>query len=164
MANFSFDVASDYDKSEMNNVFDQTLREIAARYDFKNTSANVEWLSEKTGFKITGDNQFHLDSIIDMIRKKAATRGVSQKTFDASREPISSNLKMTWEIPFLKGLDQEKAKKITSLLRDKLPKVKATIQGEEIRVQSAKKDELQEAMQLIRNADFNFPVGFTNFR
>ena len=164
MANFSFDIVSDYDKGEINNVFDQTQREIASRYDFKNTSAAIDCLNDRVGFKITGDQQFQLDAIIDIIYKKAATRGVSLKTFDISREPTTSNLKMTWEIPFKKGLDQEKAKKINALLRDKLPKVKTQIQGEEVRVMSPKKDELQAAMQAVRGADFDFPIEFTNFR
>ena len=165
MGMFSFDIVSDFDKSEMNNVIDQAQREISSRYDFKNTSAALEWLNgEKTGLKITGDNQFHLDSIIDIVRKKAAMRGVSQKTFDASREPVTTNLKMTWEVPFLQGLDQDKAKKITTLVRDKFPKIKTQIQGQEIRVMSPKKDELQAVIQLIRTADFDFPTSFTNFR
>lgn len=164
MAQFSFDVVSDFDKAEMNNVVDQVQREMAARYDFKNTSASVEWLEDKKGLKITGDSQFHLDSIVEIVRKKAATRGISQKTFDVSKEPMTSNLKMTWEVPFLQGLDQDKAKKITSLLRDKFPKVKAQIQGQEIRVNSPKKDELQAVMQLLRTTDFDFPLSFTNFR
>ena len=163
--NFSFDIVSEFDKGEMNNVLDQVQREVTTRYDLKGTSSNIDWLnSEKSGFLVTGDNQFHLDAIIEMVRKKAATRGVSQKTFDTSKEPTTSNMKMTWEITFKKGLDQEKAKKITALLRDRLPKVKAQIQGEEVRVMSPKKDELQQAMQLIRDTDFDFPVSFTNFR
>lgn len=162
---FSFDIVSEYDKGEMNNVLDQVQREVATRYDLKGTSTEIEWLNtDKSGFKITGDNQFHLDAVIDMVRKKSATRGVSQKTFDTSKEPSTSNMKMTWEVVFKKGLDQDKAKKITALLRDKLPKIKAQIQGEEVRVMSPKKDELQEAMQLMRDADFDFPVSFTNFR
>ena len=163
--NFSFDIVSEFDKGEMNNVLDQVQREVTTRYDLKGTSSNIDWLnSEKNGFLVTGDNQFHLDAIIEMVRKKAATRGVSQKTFDTSKEPTTSNMKTTWEITFKKGLDQEKAKKITALLRDRLPKVKAQIQGEEVRVMSPKKDELQQAMQLIRDTDFDFPVSFTNFR
>lgn len=164
MAQFSFDVVSDYDKAEMNNVVDQAQREISARYDFKGTSASLDWLGEKTGLKITGDNQFHLDSIIEIVRKKAATRGISQKAFDTSKEPVTNNLKMTWEVPFVQGLDQEKSKKITTLLRDKLPKVKAQIQGDAVRVMSPKKDELQSAMSEIKQADFSFPVSFNNFR
>jgi cyclic-di-GMP-binding protein len=71
---------------------------------------------------------------------------------------------MHWEVPFQSGLDQEKAKKITKLIRDELPKVKTQIQGDEVRVTSQKKDELQEAMQLLKSQDFDFPLNFTNFR
>jgi uncharacterized protein YajQ (UPF0234 family) len=73
-------------------------------------------------------------------------------------------MKTTWELSFKKGLDQEKAKKITKLIRDSYPKVKAQVQGEEVRVTSPKRDELQAVMQLIREADFDFPAEFTNFR
>ncbi len=162
---FSFDAVSDYDVSEMNNVVDQARREILTRYDFKGTSAAVEFTSdEKDSLNITGDTQYHLDAIMDMLRKKAATRGISQKVFDTAAEPETSNMKMTWAIAFQKGLDQEKAKKITKLLRDKLPKVKTQIQGEEVRVSSPKKDQLQAAMDAIREAKFDFPVSFTNFK
>jgi hypothetical protein len=164
MAVFSFDVVSDYDKGEMNNVFDQAQREIAARYDFKGSSATLDWMDEKSGFKVTGDSQFHLDSIIDIIRKKAGTRGISQKTFDVSKEPLTTNLKMYWDVPFKKGLDQEKAKKITAKLRETYPKIKTQIQGEEVRVMSPKKDELQAVMQFIRAQEFDFPLSYTNFR
>lgn len=164
MAQFSFDIVSDFDKGEMINVFDQTGREISARYDFKGSSASIDWLPEKTGFKITGDTQFHLDAIIDIVRKKAASRNVSQKTFDVSKEPETTNLRMYWTVPFKKGLDQEKAKKISALIRDSGLKVKPQIQGEEVRVTGAKKDDLQAVMQLLKNTDFDFPLEFTNFR
>lgn len=164
MALFSFDIVSDYDKGEMNNVFDQAQREISARYDFKGSSANIDWIGDKTGFKITGDTQFHLDAIIDIVRKKAATREVSQKTFDTSNEPEITNLRMYWSIPFRKGMDQEKAKKIANAIRTTYPKVKTQIQGEEVRVMSPKKDELQAVMQLIKGLDLDFPVSFTNYR
>ncbi len=165
MAQFSFDIVSDYDKAEMNNVFDQVQRELVNRYDFKGTPAAVEWLNaEKTGFKITGNSQYQLDAIVEIIRKKLAAREQSQKVLDVNKEPVESNLKTTWEVPFLSGLDQEKAKKITKLIRDELPKVKTQIQGEEVRITSGSKDELQAAMQLIRKQDFDFPTSFTNFR
>lgn len=165
MANFSFDIVSDYDKAELNNVYDQVQREIDSRYDFKGTSATLEWLDgDKNGFKITGDSQMQLDSIVEIIRKKLATRNQSQKLLDTSREPATSNLKTTWEVPFKQGLDQEKSKKITALIREKFPKVKSQIQGQEIRVMSPKKDDLQAVMQLLRSQDFDFPVSFTNFR
>jgi uncharacterized protein YajQ (UPF0234 family) len=164
MAVFSFDIVSDYDKGEMNNVFDQTQREISSRYDFKGSSASLEWLGDKEGFKIIGDTQFHLDSIMDIIRKKAATREVSQKTFDTSKEPETTNLRMYWSVSFRKGLDQDKAKKITNSIRTAYPKVKTQIQGDEVRVMSPKKDELQAVMQLVRSTEFDFPIHFTNYR
>ena len=164
MAQFSFDIVSDYDLAKINNVVEQSQRDIANRYDFKNTSANLEFVEDKKGVKIAGDSQFHLDSIIDILRKRLANSGVNQKVLDVSSEPTTSNLKMIWTIPFKKGLDQEKAKKITKLIRDNFPKVKTQIQGEEVRVSSPKKDELQQAMNLVREANFDFPIDFTNFR
>jgi cyclic-di-GMP-binding protein len=165
MATFSFDIVSEYDKAEMNNVFDQTQREISSRYDFKGTPAELEWLSaEKTGIKVTGNGDWQIDAILDIFRKKLATRGQSQKVLDASKESVTSNLKTTKEVPFKQGLDQDKAKQITKLVRDELPKVKTQIQGEAVRVMSGKKDDLQAVMQLIKSKDFDFPIAFNNYR
>lgn len=160
----SFDIVSDYDLAKVTNAVEQAQRDIAARYDFKGTSTALEFTDNKTGVKITGDNQFHLDSVIDILRKRLAGSGVSQKLLDTSGEPQTANMKMTWDLPFKKGLDQEKAKKITKLIRDSYPKVKPQVQGEEIRVSSPKRDELQAVMQLLRQADFDFPLEFTNYR
>ena len=165
MTQFSFDVVSDYDKAELNNVFDQAQRELGARYDFKGTPAAIEWLNDdKTGFKIIGNSDFQVDAILDIIRKKLAARDQSQKLLDVSKDATVTNLKTTKEVPFKQGLDQEKAKKITALVRDKFPKVKTQIQGQEVRVTSGSKDDLQAVMQLLRSQDFDFPLSFTNFR
>lgn len=165
MASFSFDVVSEYDKAEMNNVFDQAEREMASRYDFKGTPAALEWLnSDKTGLKVTGSGEWQTDAILDIVRKKLAARGQSQKVLDTSREVVESNLKTTKEVPFKQGLDQEKAKKLTALVRDKYPKVKTQIQGDAVRVTSTSKDDLQAVMQLLRAQDFDFPLSFTNYR
>lgn len=164
MATFSFDTVSEYDKAEMSNVFALAQKEIINRYDFKGTPAEIEWMDDKSGFKVIGANEWQIDSIIDIIRKKLASREQSSKTLDLSKNVITSNLKATKELPFIAGLDQDKAKLITKLLRDKLPKVKAQIQGEAVRVISNSKDDLQTAMQLIRAADFAFPIEFTNYR
>ena len=165
MANFSFDIVSNYDKAEMNNVFDQTLREMGARYDFKGTPAAVEWLNgDKTGFRVIGNGEWQIDAILDIVRRKLAAREIGQKVLDTSGTVTESNLKSTKEVPFKEGLDQEKAKKITSLIRDKMPKVKTQIQGQEVRVTSNSKDDLQAVIQLLRAQDFDFPLSFTNFR
>ncbi len=164
MAQFSFDIVSDYDKAELNNVYDQTQRELDSRYDFKGTPAAVEWLDDKKGLKVTGNGDWQIDAILDIVRKKLAARGQSQKLLDVSKEPVVANLKTTKEVPFKKGLDQEKAKKITSIVREKFPKVKPQIQGEEVRVTSNSKDDLQAVMALLREQDFDFPLQFQNFR
>lgn len=165
MANFSFDIVSEYDKAEMNNVFDQARREIDSRYDFKGTPAEIDWLdADKTGIKVTGNGDWQVEAILDIVRKKLASRVQSQKVLDTSKELVTSNLKTTQEVPFKKGLDQEKAKKLTSLIREKYPKVKTQIQGEEVRVTSSSKDDLQGVMQLIKSQDLDFPVSFTNYR
>src|SRR3989344_4237246 len=102
MANYSFDIVSEFDKAEMNNVFDQTLRELANRYDFKGTPAQLEWLdNDKTGLKVTGSGEWQIDTILDIVRKKLATRGQSQKVLDASHEALVSNLKLSGFAPEL---------------------------------------------------------------
>lgn len=164
MATFSFDIVSDYDKAEMNNVFTQTEREITTRYDFKGTPAAIEWLGDKIGFKLIGQGQWQLDAVLDIVRKKLAARDQTSKVLDLSKTPVEANLKSTWEIPFKSGLKQDDAKTITKMLRDSAPKVKAQIQGEEIRVTSNSKDELQQVIQLLKSTDFDFPLQFTNFR
>ena len=164
MPTFSFDIVSDYDKAEMNNVFMAAEREIATRYDFKGTPAAIEWLGDKTGFKIIGAGEWQLDAVLDIVRKKLAGRGQSSKALDLSKTPVESNLKATWEIPFKQGLAQDKAKEITAKLRADTPKVKAQIQGDMIRVTSGSKDELQKVITLLQNADYDIPLQFTNYR
>ena len=165
MANFSFDIVSEYDKAEMNNVFDQVAREIDSRYDFKGTPAAIEWLnSDKTGLKITGSGEWQIDAILDIIRKKLASRNQSQKVLDTTKEAVDSNLKTTKEVPFKQGLDQDKAKQITKLIREDYPKVKPLIQGDAVRVTSSSKNDLQDVMQLLRGKDFDFPISFNNYR
>jgi uncharacterized protein YajQ (UPF0234 family) len=164
MAQFSFDIVSEYDKAEMNNVFDQAQREIASRYDFKGTPAELDWLDDKVGLKITGNGEWQIDAILDIVRKKLAARNQSQKVLDVSRDVTESNLKATKEVPFIQGLDQDKAKQLTKLIRDHVPKVKTQIQGDAVRVMSGSKDDLQAAMQLLRGQDLPYPLNFTNYR
>jgi len=162
---FSFDIISDYNIAEMNNAVEQAQREIGSRYDFKGTSAALEFRDGgKTGLSLTGDSEYHITALLDIMRKKLAARGMDQRVLDASKTPITGNMRVKLDVPFKKGLDQDKAKKITCLLREHFPKVKAQIQGTEVRVSSSKKDELQTVMQLLRSQDFDFPVEFKHYR
>lgn len=164
MATFSFDTVSEYDKAEINNVFALVQKEIANRFDFRGTPAEIDWTENKAGYKITGSNEWQIDSIIDIIRKKLASRDQSSKVLNLEKTVVAGNLRATKEVPFVSGLNQDKAKLITKLLREKLPKIKAQIQGESVRVISNSKDDLQIAMQIIKAEDFDFPVAFNNFR
>ena len=164
MPTFSFDIASTYDKAEMNNVFSQTEKEIQSRFDFKGTPAAIEWIGDKTGIKITGAGDWQIENIIDILRKKLAARNQSSKSLDLTKDIVTANLKSTKEIPFIAGLTQDKAKLITAVIREHAPKAKGLIQGDIVRVTSASKDELQNVMQLVQSQDFDFPVNFENYR
>ena len=161
---FSFDVVSDYDLAEMTNAVDQAQRELLQRYDFKGTSAAIEFTDGKAGVLIKGDTKYQLDSIVDVLQGKLIKRGISLKVLDLSSEPVQGGKEMRWTVNFKKGLDQEKAKMITKTIRDDYPKAKAQIQGDEVRVSSASKDDLQGIMQALKAKDFDFPLSFTNYR
>ncbi len=161
---FSFDVVSDYDLAEMTNAVDQAQREIDQRYDFKGTAAKLEFGEGKSGLYLEGDSQNQLNSIVDVVQSKLIKRGVSLKVLDTTSQAIQGGKEMRWDIRFKKGLDQEKAKKITKVIRDGFPKAKTQIQGEEVRVSSTSKDDLQGVMNLLNQQDFDFPLSFQNYR
>lgn len=164
MANYSFDVVSEYDKAEVNNVFMQASREISNRYDFKNTPAELDWLDDKAGFTVTGNSDMQIEAITDIVRRGLIGRGQSTKILDLSKEAVTTNLKMVKEIPFIAGLDNEKAKQVAKAVRDTFPKVKPSIQGEAVRVSSTSKDELQQVMTHLNATELEFPIHFTNYR
>ena len=161
---FSFDVVSDYDVAEMTNAVDQAQRELGQRYDFKGTVAAIEFADGKTGLNLTGESKNQLDAILDMVQGKLVKRGVSLKALDIAKEPVQGGKEMRWSVPFKKGLDQDKAKQITKVIRDKYPKAKAQIQGDSVRVSSASKDDLQGVIAVLKTQDFDFPHDFQNYR
>ena len=164
MAQFSFDIISSYDKAEMNNVFAQAEKEIGTRYDFRGTAATIEWLADKKGIKAIADSSWQLEQVVDLFRKKLAARDQSSKVLQLDGEVHESNMRAWQDIPFRDGLSQDNAKKITKLLKGHHPKLKAQIQGDEIRVTGNSKDELQAAIQTVKAANLEFPVVFTNYR
>ncbi len=162
---FTFDVTSDFDASELDHAIDQSKRELQNRYDFKGTAATLEYSDDKrNGLKIEGESEYQLDAIIDMVRGKLAKRNLSQKILVTTEKREQAGMILRQIVPFARGLDQEKAKKLSKLIRDNYPKAKPQIQGETIRVSSPSKDELQAIMQLLRGSDFDFPIQFENFR
>jgi cyclic-di-GMP-binding protein len=164
MAKFSFDIASEYDLAEMINAFEQTKREITNRYDFKNTPAQIDWLENKTGVKITGNSDWQIDTIVEIFRKKLASRGIDQKTLVVPEESNVSGMVYHMEVKFVHGLNSEDAKKLSKLIRDSFPKAKPQINGDIVRVVSNSKDELQAIIQELRKSDFKLPLVFKNYR
>lgn len=164
MAQFSFDIESTFNKPEMNNVHQLVVREIANRFDFKGTPADVEWLPDKKGFKVIGADEFQVQSIIDMIGRQLAKRNMTSKVLDLDGAHNAANMRAWQDVPFKDGLSQENAKKITKLLKEAHPKVKIQIQGDSVRCTSNSKDELQSVMTTLNQADFDFPLSFGNYR
>ena len=164
MAQFSFDIESTFNKPEMNNVHQVVVREIANRFDFKGTPADVEWLPDKKGFKVIGADEFQVQSIIDMIGRQLAKRNMTSKVLDLDGAHNAANMRAWQDVPFKDGLSQENAKKITKLLKEAHPKVKIQIQGDSVRCTSNSKDELQSVMTTLNQADFDFPLSFGNYR
>ena len=160
---YSFDVVSDFDRQELVNAVDQTVREIGSRYDLKDTKTTVE-LGEEA-ITVNTDSEFTLDAIHTILRTKAAKRNLSQKIFDYGKVESASGNRVRQEIKLKKGISQEIGKQITKLIRDEFPKkAQASIQGDAVRISSKSKDELQEVIQRLKQEDLPVALQFTNYR
>jgi uncharacterized protein YajQ (UPF0234 family) len=162
MADSSFDVVSKVDHQEADNALNQAAKEVEQRYDFKGTDASIDWSGEKVMIK--ANSQDRALAVLDVFETKLIKRGISLKSLDAG-EPYPSGKEFRIECSLKNGIDQENAKKISKIIRDQGPKsVKAQIQGDELRVSSKSRDDLQDTMSLLRGADLEVDVQFTNFR
>jgi uncharacterized protein YajQ (UPF0234 family) len=160
--NYSFDVVSDFERQELVNALDQTLREIKSRYDLKDTKTTVELVDEKLVINTASD--LTLQAVQDVLRSKAAKRNLSQKIFEyGDVEEVSGN-RIRQEITLKKGIEAELAKKITKMIRDNFKKVQASIQGDAVRISAKSKDELQTVIQLLKEEDWPVELQFTNYR
>ena len=159
----SFDIVSEFDRQEVDNALNQAAKEISNRYDFRGTNAGLEWKGEEA-VELTADTEDRILAARDVFIEKLVRRGLSMKMLDLG-DPMPSGKGFRQVGSLKQGIDKENAKKITKLLRDEGPKgVKAQIQGDEIRVSSKKRDDLQECISLLKNADFEVALQFTNYR
>ncbi|RKR73073.1 YajQ family cyclic di-GMP-binding protein [Frondihabitans australicus] len=162
MADSSFDVVSKVDKMEADNALNQARKEVEQRYDFKNVGASIETSGEKVLIKANTEER--AKAVLDVYESKLIKRGISLKSIDAG-DPYASGKEYRIEISMKDGIDQDAAKKINKLIRDEGPKsVKSQIQGDELRVQSKSRDDLQATMALLKNADLDVSLQFVNFR
>ena len=161
-ADSSFDVTSKIDRMELENAINQAVREIETRFDFKNTGSKIELEGDKV--LIEADTEERAKAALDVVKDKMIKRGVSLKHLDAGAPQLSGKIYKI-AAPLKEGISTENAKKIAKYLKDSGPKsIKAQIQGDELRVSSKSRDDLQAAIALIKKETWEFAVQFTNYR
>ena len=158
----SFDIVSKVDRQEVDNALNQAGKEVRQRFDFKNTDASIRWSGQTIDMEANSEER--VKAVLDVFESKLVRRGVSLKAIDASIPRSSGKLyKITASTK--EGINQENAKKVSKLIRDEGPRtVRAQIQGDELRVSSKSRDDLQRVQALIKAADLDFAVQFTNYR
>lgn len=163
MADSSFDIVSKLDQQEIDNAINQAQREITQRFDFKNTGATIT-RSGDHAVEISANADDRATAVLDVFKDKLIKRDQSLKILDAS-DPRQSGKESKISVTLKEGISQEDAKKIGKLIRDEGPKgVKVQVQGEELRVSSKKRDDLQAVIALVKGQDYEFAVQFTNYR
>ncbi|WP_431843383.1 YajQ family cyclic di-GMP-binding protein [Calidifontibacter indicus] len=165
MADSSFDIVSKVDKQEVSNALNQAAKEISTRYDFKNVDARLEWSGEMIVMEANAAERCL--AVLDVFQTKLVKRGVSLKSIELSNdgEPKLTGKIHRLEGTLKEGLSQENAKKINKIIRDEAPKsVKSRIEGDELRVSSKSRDDLQEVQRLLKAADLDVALQFTNYR
>ncbi len=160
----SFDVVSRVNMAEVVNAIHQTMKEIETRFDFKGSKSDVT-LDEKTGeITLVADDDMKRRNVDDILRTKLTKRGVALKALEYGQPQEATGGTLRQVITLQQGIPAEKAKEMTKAIRDSKLKVKAEIQGDQVRVSGAKKDDLQAAIQLLRGKDFGLELQFVNYR
>jgi len=162
MADSSFDIVSKVDRQETDNALNQAAKEIQQRYDFKGTDADISWSGESIVIKANSEER--AKAALDVFQTKLIKRGISLKSLDSS-EPQPSGKEFRITSTMKNGIDQENAKKISKIIRDEGPKsLKSQIQGDEFRVSSKSRDDLQQLIALLRGKDLDVDLQFVNYR
>ena len=162
MADSSFDIVSKVDRQEADNALNQAAKEISQRYDFKGTDADIAWSGESV--MIRANSEERVKAALDVFQSKLIKRGISLKSLDSS-EPQQSGKEYRIVGNLKNGIDQENAKKISKIIRDEAPKsIKSQIQGDELRVTSKSRDDLQAVIALLKGKDLEVDLQFVNYR
>mgnify|MGYP001225352817 FL=1 len=162
MADSSFDIVSKLDRQEVDNAVNQAAKEVANRFDFRNVDAGIRWSGD--AIEIQANTEERAAAVLDVLKEKLVKRGVSLKAIEPG-EPKASGRLFKIGVALKEGISQENAKKISKIIRDEGPKgVKAQIQGDELRVSSKKKDDLQQVIALLKGKDLDVALQFTNYR
>jgi len=163
MADSSFDVVSKVDRQEVDNALNQAAKELSTRFDFRGTDTTIAWKGDEA-IEIVSSTEERVKAAVDVFKEKLVRRDISMKAFDAG-DPQASGKTYKVSGTIKEGIASEQAKKITKIIRDEGPKgVKAQIQGDEIRVSSKKRDDLQTVIALLKQADLDVALQFVNYR
>ena len=161
----SFDVSTGVDLQEVDNAINQAQKEIAQRYDFKGSKASIEFKRADELIVLVADNDFQMRALFDVVQGRLIKRGVSVKNLDIGDVKQAGGDTVRREVKLKTALDSDTAKKVAAPIKEaKLKKVQAAIQGDQVRVSSPSKDELQEAIALLRKQDFGVELKFGNYR
>ncbi|HET7016474.1 MAG TPA: YajQ family cyclic di-GMP-binding protein [Streptosporangiaceae bacterium] len=162
-AESSFDVVSKINREEVDNALNQTAKEIGTRFDFRGVGASIAW-SGKEGVEIKANSEQRANAVLDVFKEKLVKRSVSLKVLDAS-DPKPSGKEYRISVGLKEGISQDDARKISKIIRDEGPKgIRAQVQGDELRVSSKKKDELQDVIALLKGKEFDIALQFVNYR
>jgi hypothetical protein len=162
MADSSFDIVSKVDRQEVDNALNQTAKEIAQRYDFKNVGASIAWSGERVAMAASSEDR--VKAVLDVFKEKLVKRGVPLKALDAG-EPQASGKEYRVFAELKQGLSQDAAKQIGKIIRDEGPKnAKVQVQGDELRVSSKSRDDLQAVIALLKGKDLEYALQFVNYR
>ncbi|WP_431960909.1 YajQ family cyclic di-GMP-binding protein [Actinacidiphila sp. bgisy160] len=162
MADSSFDIVSKVERQEVDNALNQAAKEISQRYDFKNVGASISWSGDK--ILMQANSEERVKAILDVFETKLVKRGISLKSLDAG-EPQLSGKEYKIFATIEEGISQDNAKKVAKIIRDEGPKgIKAQVQGDELRVSSKSRDDLQAVIALLKGKDLDFALQFVNYR
>lgn len=157
----SFDIVSEVEMTEAKNAVDNSNRELDTRFDFRGVEASFEFAKEIITMKADAD--FQLNQMFDILAAKAVKRGLDVKSFEL-KDVVHSGKTYSQQVVIKQGIEKDVTKKIVKLIKDSKIKVQAAIQGEEVRITGKKRDDLQAAMQVVREAELGQPFQFKNFR
>jgi uncharacterized protein YajQ (UPF0234 family) len=163
--NSSFDVTTGVDLQEVDNAINQAQKEIGQRFDFKGSQASIEFKRAEALLVLVADNDFQMRALFDVVQTRLIKRGVPVKNLDIGEVTQAGGNTVRREVKLKTALDGDTAKKVAAAIKDaKLKKVQASIQGDQVRVTSPSKDDLQAAMALLRKGDFGVELKFGNYR
>jgi cyclic-di-GMP-binding protein len=161
----SFDVTSTVDLQEVDNALNQARKEVAQRYDFKGSKASIEFDAKESKLVLIADDEFKLNALWEILVTRLVRRNVPTKNLTRGNAEPAANTTVRQEVALQQGIDSEKARDIVKFIKDaKLKKVQAAIQGDQLRITSPSKNDLQEVMRLLREQDFGVALQFGNYR